>query len=218
MRPTSAAGLRTPRSPPTPCRDAPRARRSRRRPRSRVDGRPSSPSPREPTPHDARLPLQRSVTIARQSIHCAQGTLSGRRCMRAIVALGLAGLVIAGCGSSKTVTKTVGAPPTAPVSTPTATTTPDQQPVDNSCDALGINRAQRKEGTCIDRSGVKVTVVDKTSTLKLKTLTARFVGSRMASSLGDPGFTKTASGTYVVITIAVTNRLDTPVSFAGIGG
>jgi hypothetical protein len=97
----------------------------------------------------------------------------------------------------------------------TSTVAPQQA----SCDALGINRTERKEGTCVrDEDGRRYTVVNKTSTLRLKTLKARFVAMRQADSVSSHGMTEAAHGTYVIITVAITNRLDIPVRFGRIGG
>lgn len=83
-----------------------------------------------------------------------------------------------------------------------------------NCDAMGINRKQGREGICVER-GRRFVVVDKGSTLRLKELNARLVNIEMTDSVtGAPGAgTASASGTFVIVTLAITNKLDGPVIF-----
>lgn len=84
---------------------------------------------------------------------------------------------------------------------------------DEDCDALGINRAERKEGTCRE-GGRRYTVVNRDSTVRLKELDARLLsietpGPTLSNDLG----TERANGTFVIVRLAVTNKLHAPVSF-----
>jgi hypothetical protein len=65
------------------------------------------------------------------------------------------------------------------------------------CSAAGIDAQQLREGTCVVGGASIVVVVNKTSTLRLKSLTARYVGLRRAAEL-------------VTFTITVKNKLATP--------
>ena len=105
--------------------------------------------------------------------------------------------------------KTVGT--SSRPTTSTASSAPS--PAAGSCDAKGINIKVGKEGTCIANMGVRLTVVNRDSTLKLKTLKAKLVGARTADSLSSEGETKAASGTFLVLTLSVTNRLSSPTQF-----
>jgi hypothetical protein len=120
--------------------------------------------------------------------------------------------VIAGCGSgeTKTVTNTkTVTTPTATDETAAETTAPDK----NSCDAKGINPEKRREGTCVDPDGQKYKTVNRGSTLRLKELNVRVVSTRLTPTLTADTGTERASGQFYVVTLAVTNKLDSPTSF-----
>ena len=76
-----------------------------------------------------------------------------------------------------------------------------------------IPRQEREEGTCTDAEGIRVKVVDKGTKLTLKQLDASFGGYRTAETLSASTGTEKASGVYAILTLTVTNKLDSPVSF-----
>lgn len=96
------------------------------------------------------------------------------------------GVAGAGSGSNTTgaIATTTGHTATAPGGLP-------------DCNAAGINAQQLREGTCVLGGASIVVVVNKTSTLRLKSLNARFVGVRR-------------NGTFATFTITVKNKLATP--------
>jgi hypothetical protein len=101
--------------------------------------------------------------------------------------------------------------PRASTTTPTTNTTITSATTsaDTECNSLGIDGSQHKEGYC--KQGSKsFQVVNSTSTLKLKSLTAKLNGASSADSLSaDEGTeTATAHGRFVIFNITVSNRLD----------
>ena len=113
--------------------------------------------------------------------------------MRFVAAFALVVAVIsgAGCGSSSSSKgHTTGAP--------------------QSCKAAGIG-VGGKEGECRDNNGHLVVVVNKGSTLRLGELDVRYLGNaKMDRLLGA----KSNLGTFVVLTLAVTNNLKVPMAFS----
>jgi hypothetical protein len=78
------------------------------------------------------------------------------------------------------------------------------------CGAAGIDSAQLNEGTCIS-NGQTIVVVNKASTLHLKTLDANLLGSSTHNSLSSGGGqSAVANGKFVSFTITVKNKLDSP--------
>ena len=77
---------------------------------------------------------------------------------------------------------------------------------------MGIDRAALKEGVCQSR-GHTVKVVDRGSELRLNELDATFHGYATAKSLTAETGTASARGTFVILDLAVTNRLNRPVRF-----
>jgi hypothetical protein len=65
------------------------------------------------------------------------------------------------------------------------------------CNAAGIDSQQLREGTCVVGGASIVVVVNKTSTLRLKSLNARYIGLRR-------------HGNLATFTITVKNKLATP--------
>lgn len=131
----------------------------------------------------------------------------------------LAGIVLAvGCGSSDTttVTQTTTA---AASSTSSTTSTPDtNQPIDpeqTGSDGGGLKLCSDlkapDEGTCIDGK-YKYDVVNRNSTLKLEELDVDLVSIDTTDVLADVGVER-PNGVFLVITLAVTNRLSAPVYF-----
>jgi hypothetical protein len=122
--------------------------------------------------------------------------------------------VLSACGRATT-TSTTGAPPPIPAppsSTPSAAGLP-------SC----TSRVRTTSGAPIVRpglctaSGVTIVLAAAGQTLGLRTLTARAVGARLTPSVSSPQATRTASGTFLVVTLAISNRQGTPATFDGPG-
>jgi hypothetical protein len=92
-------------------------------------------------------------------------------------------------------------------------TTPSGPP---DCNAAGINAEQLREGTCVD-GPMTVVVVNKTSTLGLKSLDAKYVGVHVEKSLRDStgAARATANGTFATFTITIKNKLDAPQRWQG---
>jgi hypothetical protein len=131
--------------------------------------------------------------------------------MRRLALIVFLGGLAASCGSGsvKTVTKTTIAP------TPTVTATTSTQATGSAgglpdCVKGGFNEHQLKQGTCLyDRR--TETIVDKATLLRLKSLTAKLDGITEQNSLSSGfGQSAVANGKFVVLTITLTNRLDTP--------
>lgn len=81
--------------------------------------------------------------------------------------------------------------------------------VENDCEAKEINGGSRKEGTCIE-DGIRWTVVNLKSPLKLETLEAKLLDIRNQKSISGLGETATANGIYVTFEIEVTNLARAP--------
>lgn len=109
-----------------------------------------------------------------------------------------AGLAIAGCGGGGSDnTKTTAA---------TA-----------SCESKGINDTVGNTGTCI-RDGITYTVVNKNQVLNLEQLDAKVVSMQIEKSVTEsPKRKAVARGRYVVVTLQVKNKLDSPARFGGPG-
>jgi hypothetical protein len=118
-------------------------------------------------------------------------------------------LVVAGCGGTETKTVTVdhaAAPPPKPTTTPAQHKTTD-------CDALGINAIRLKEGTCTQQRKT-FTIVDRDSTLNLKELNVRLVNTSSTPTISnDTGVTRAKAGTFYIVTLEVTNKIDQPAAF-----
>jgi hypothetical protein len=103
----------------------------------------------------------------------------------------------------------VSVTPSEPATTEAQPPPPDPE----ACDTKGIVPLDptTPAGKCRS-GGTRFTVVNQDGVLKTKTMIARFSGIREADSLSDPdGFTtETANGTFVVVTVDLTNRLSSP--------
>jgi hypothetical protein len=100
---------------------------------------------------------------------------------------------------------------------PEATTEAEDLDPDNTCDALGINSKELKEGSCTVK-GQDVVVVNKDSRLKLDQLTARLVGISTADTLQGRSFgPKSASGVFVVARVEITNTTHEPQTYDSSG-
>ncbi len=134
------------------------------------------------------------------------------------VAAGLAALVLAtvlpACGKATTTSTTGPAPPIpAPASsTPPAAGLP-------SC----TSRVRTTSGAPIVRpgrctaSGVTIVLAAAGQTLGLRTLTVRVVGARLTPSLSSQLASRAASGAFLVVTLAISNRSGAPATFDGLG-
>jgi Domain of unknown function (DUF4352) len=83
---------------------------------------------------------------------------------------------------------------------------------EGDCDEKGINGEERKEGSCSE-DGQKLVVVNKGSTLELKSLDAKLLGIQANESLGSEYESETASGTYLTAELAITNKTHGPAEF-----
>lgn len=125
-----------------------------------------------------------------------------------VVSCVVSGALSAGCGSAgvKTVVQTVTAPSS---SASAASSTPPQPSGPPDCDAAGMNAVQLKEGTCVS-SGQTLVIVNKGTPAHMKTLDATLVSTNTQNSLSDNGQSATANGQFAILTITLTNKLDTP--------
>ncbi len=121
-------------------------------------------------------------------------------------------LAVVGCGAGSSSTKTV----VRTVTAPSTSTSSAAHASPSDCDARGINAKKLGEGTCTS-GGTTLTVVNKGSTLRLKSLTATLNGIRTTDSVGSYVGRSIARGRFVLFTLTVTNRLETPQNFDGIG-
>jgi hypothetical protein len=86
-------------------------------------------------------------------------------------------------------------------------------PEGQSCDELGINAKQRREGDCIAKNGWKVHVVNPSSTATVGDLAVSLVDVQTRDSIRDlTGDEVRPEGVFVDVTLRVTNRSPKPVS------
>jgi hypothetical protein len=154
--------------------------------------------------------------------------------MKLVAVVGLLAVMsLPACGSGKTTTvvQTVTVPATTtgnevtdsattPEPTTTATVAPPIDPATATCAELHMTRRTgAHEGTCHDPDGTKYVTVNKSHTVKLKTLTARLNGIRVVDSVStDDGYiSETASGKFVILSVTITNRTSSPQVFEGSG-
>jgi hypothetical protein len=120
---------------------------------------------------------------------------------------------LSACGKATTTSTTGATPPSqAPASSTPAAGLP-------SC----ASRVRTTSGAPIVRpgrctaSGVTIVLAGAGQTLGLRTLTARVVGARLTASLSSQLASRAASGTFLVVTLAISNRQGTPATFDGLG-
>lgn len=123
---------------------------------------------------------------------------------------------LAACGadSTKTVVPTVTAPtPTVDTASVPTVTTPPPDPT--SCTALGITRNRLREGNCIDtnNNGARIQGVNRGSTLRLKQLYVSYGGYTTQDTIPASTGTAAAQGTFVIMTLTVRNKLNSPAVF-----
>jgi hypothetical protein len=140
-------------------------------------------------------------------------------CVIALVAIGLAG-----CGgSTKTVTVATPAATTTTTSSSTTSTTaagpPSCASVVQASNAKGPGAGIRPV-VCTGDNGTFIKMASENYPIRLKTLTGQFMGARTATSVGDSSgvATATASGTFLIITLRITNTSSTPQTVESIGG
>lgn len=98
------------------------------------------------------------------------------------------------------------APPPGAALSPESPATPGEEQSD--CDRRGIDVARGREGRCRE-NGVDFTVVDRGHVLELRELEARLLDVEIVERVSDRfAGTETAAGAFVVVTLAVTNKLD----------
>lgn len=160
------------------------------------------------------------------------------RLLAGAASLLLLGASVSGCGSSTNNGKSSGQTSTTTARTPTATATETPTPEPDAdgdgttddvdyrphnakiqtkadavdCDVLGINDVKLHEGACTQPNGQKVKVVNKTTTLVLPQMSVHYNGYTTASSISSDVGTEAANGTYVIVSLTITNRLDSPVA------
>ncbi len=126
-------------------------------------------------------------------------------------------VVFTGCGTTKTVTEKTP-PPAASVTTPSTTTTTTAAAGPTPCATANIAHGTTT-GSCTLKAGVVVHYAPRSMPLHLKTLIARVVGVRGASTVSNgSNITSTANGQYLIVTLSITNIMSSPASFDGVGG
>ena len=144
------------------------------------------------------------------------------------VGLGVGGTLLATGGDDDgstvtTVTTTVPAERTSDGAstdtTPPPETTTETEGVDpnKTCNALGINSEELREGSCTWK-GQDFVVVNKDSILTLDQLTARLVGISTADTLQGPSLgPESASGVFVIASVEITNTTNKPQTYDSSG-
>lgn len=79
------------------------------------------------------------------------------------------------------------------------------------CNVLGINSIKLREGACTE-GGAKLKVVNKDTTLTLPQLSAHYNGYTTASTISSDVGSEAANGTFIIVSLTITNRTDSPVS------
>jgi hypothetical protein len=86
-----------------------------------------------------------------------------------------------------------------------------------TCDSKGIDNTVGNTGTCL-RNGITYTVVNKNQGLDLEQLDAQIVNVQTEKEVqGDPRGKAIAKGRFVVVSLRVKNKTDSPQRFAGPG-
>jgi hypothetical protein len=138
-----------------------------------------------------------------------------KRVAAAISAVGVLG-ALAGCGGSaapappRTI---VASRPPAPTATAAA---PGGLPACASRVRTTAGAPVVKPGLCT-ADGITLSLAAAGQTVGLRTLAARATGARLSRSVSSPVAARTAAGTFLVVTLAVTNRASSPAAFDGLG-
>jgi hypothetical protein len=122
-------------------------------------------------------------------------------------------LALAACGgSTKTVTVSSSNPtPTAAASTPTAASTSTTTAAPPECSSIASTPSY--QGPCTI-SGGTFTVANRGSKSRLDTVAVKVVDVKTTQSVSNgSSITANAHGTFVIVTIAVTNRTTSPQTF-----
>jgi hypothetical protein len=135
----------------------------------------------------------------------------GLRSVLATCALVLLLLLVAGCGGEEQPAQTVTVT-TPPEDRAAAPEEPPEPPSEN-CDDLGINQEEGNEGVCVEDDGTRLKVVDKDTRLTLPELDAELVSITTQDTISTDIGTEAADGTYVIVTLTITNKLSEPVIF-----
>jgi hypothetical protein len=130
-------------------------------------------------------------------------------------------VALAGCGgATKTVVQTVSVartPTSASTTSSTAATasTPSGPP---TCASV-FQPSDIRPVVCSFQTGSFVKGATENYPIRLKTLTAQFVAARTASSVADSSgaATATATGTFLIITLRISNNSSTPQTVESIG-
>jgi hypothetical protein len=136
-------------------------------------------------------------------------------CVIALVALALAG-----CGgSTKTVTVATSAPPTTTTTTTSSSATTTTASGPPPC-ADAVKSTNVRPVVCSTPNGEFTKLATENYPIRLKTLTGEFVSARTASSLSDSTGvnTATANGTFLIISVKITNNTTSPQTVESIGG
>ncbi|HSS41217.1 MAG TPA: DUF4352 domain-containing protein [Solirubrobacterales bacterium] len=149
-----------------------------------------------------------TITVSRKVLYAVGGILL-------LVLAGFLGALIGGGGGGTTTTTVVETVEAEGLGSEEAEPVEEESEDAESseCDARGINREVGKEGTCTE-DGVKLVVVDRESTLKLKELNATVRNMETTPTASDEfGTTKSANGVYVLFDLEVFNKTNSPLYF-----
>ena len=110
---------------------------------------------------------------------------------------------------------TAAAPPAKTEKTPPpAPPEPEPEPESDDCNDLGINAQGLNEGACTDPDGTKYKVINRAHKLMLNEVGVRLVGIGATETIEVP-YDTPLTGSFVVATVEVTNRMDAPVDIDG---
>jgi hypothetical protein len=133
------------------------------------------------------------------------------------LALPVALVVLAGCGgATKTVTVTTtsaGTPTQATTSSAVTTTAAATGPA--SCAQLDVKTVTT--GAKCNANGIPITIARQSDTLNLSTLSAHLSSVATATNLSNGYSSKTATGSFVIFKLAITNKTGSPQTFAPVG-
>jgi hypothetical protein len=118
--------------------------------------------------------------------------------MKLVACCALIAVAFAGCSAGETKTVTVSE---------AASGTKVRSDNEDGCEALGIDIRGSREGTC-RQDGTRFHVANRANPIRLKELSARLIDEERLTALPD-GYSR-ANGTYVVLTLAITNRTSAP--------
>jgi hypothetical protein len=139
----------------------------------------------------------------------------------------VAGIFIAGCGGGtktktvvRTVTATTSTAQTSTASTSSTATTRAATPSGPPPCRQVTSRHDVKPKVCVTPAGSYLKIATDNHPISLKTLTLQFLGARTSPSVstGSGGVSATANGTFLIVTLKVTNDSNTPQTVESIGG